>query len=78
MPYAQEWKDTRRAFSKHFRQTAAGQFRTVEIKHTRALLLDLVERPEDFYDLIRLYVVIRTCASDTAILKICVESPARL
>ena len=54
MPYAQEWKDTRRAFSQHFRQTAVGQYRSVEIKHTRALLLELVERPDDFYDLIRL------------------------
>lgn len=54
MPYAEEWKVTRKAFTQHFRQAAVAKYRPVEIKCTRELLLELLKTPEDFMAHIRL------------------------
>lgn len=54
MPYNDEWKDTRRAFTQHFRQGAVAKYHSVEIRHTRDLLLQLLDTPNDFMALIRL------------------------
>ena len=54
MPYADEWKDTRRAFTQHFKQSAVAQYRPIETKRARELLLQLMHAPEDFASLVRL------------------------
>ena len=58
MPYAEEWKDTRRAFMQHFRQGTVAKYRHVEIRRTRELLSQLLETPEEFMSHIRLYVIV--------------------
>ncbi|PSS06488.1 hypothetical protein PHLCEN_2v3717 [Hermanssonia centrifuga] len=54
MPYDDEWKDTRKAFTQHFRPTAAVKYRPIETQKTRELLRDLLETPQDFVELMRL------------------------
>ena len=53
MPYADEWKDTRRAFTQHFRAGAVAKYRPLEIKRTRELLVQILEAPDEFMGLVR-------------------------
>ena len=54
MPYADEWKDSRRAFTQHFRANAVTKYRPLEIKRTRELLVQILEEPGEFMSLVRL------------------------
>lgn len=58
MPYADEWKDTRRAFTQHFKASAVVRYRPIEVRRARELLLQLMHKPDEFASLVRLYVLL--------------------
>lgn len=53
MPYKDDWKDSRKAFTQHFRLTVVPKYRDIEIKQSRQLILDLLETPHEFDALAR-------------------------
>ncbi|KDQ54011.1 hypothetical protein JAAARDRAFT_113130, partial [Jaapia argillacea MUCL 33604] len=54
MRYGPQWREYRRVFHQHFNQLAVHKYQDVQARESRAFLRRLLEKPEDFYDHIRL------------------------
>lgn len=56
MPYADDWKLSRRLFTQHFRQQETPKYHGEEVRCARELLRDVLAEPAAFSDHVRLYV----------------------
>ena len=58
MPYGEPWKVRRSLFKKHFNVSNAQIYQVPESKYIHRLLVNLAQRPADFVEHIKQYVVI--------------------
>ncbi|KAF8525402.1 cytochrome P450, partial [Gautieria morchelliformis] len=53
MPYGEKWRRHRRTIHQHFHPDAATRYEPVQLRHTRELLTQLYETPEQFAEHVR-------------------------